>query len=516
MAPQQRRAPSRRLAVVTAAAVAMTAALASGPGFAAGAGVARVAAPSPGPSPEPLPGPLPEPATAPTSGPTPESTPGPPTPTAAPAAEQSPAAPEAPQAPGADPVQSPAAAAPGGGAEPAPPAAPGTAFGAYLDYGPLGVARIAQLSAWLDGTELRVGHTYLPGDRWSNIEGRPGFLDAWANWRGEKADRMLVLNVPMLERNEAGVSDGEVRVLLRLGAAGAFDRHFRRLAERLVGLNAPDTVIVLGWEMNGTTYTHRCGPDPEAWKAYWNRIVTTMRAVPGQKFTFDFTPNRGLDAVAWTRCYPGDDTVDVIGMDSYDQPTGMPFDRQVKEPYGLQAHVDFARSHGKPISYPEWGLFRNGDNPEYMRSMLGWIGEHRPLYNTLTDYCPHGVWQCGQNPMASHVYRSLLSGRPEEPTTAPTTAPTPASTTAPTTAPTSAPATPLVAGSTSAPATPLVAGPTTAPATPLVAGSTPPQAPASMASQQNTGCPKLDLGDWVERWIGGKLCLPADRWSRGR
>ncbi len=113
----------------------------------------------------------------------------------------------------------------------------------------------------------------------------------WADWRTREADRMFVLNVPMMERNEEGVDDDEVRELLRQGAAGRFDHHFRALAERLVELNVPDTVLVLGWEMNGTTYTHRCGPDPEAWKTYWNRIVTTMRSVPGQKFRFDFTPS---------------------------------------------------------------------------------------------------------------------------------------------------------------------------------------------------------------------------------
>ncbi len=93
----------------------------------------------------------------------------------------------------------------------------------------------------------------------------------------------------MMERNEEGLDDDEVRGLLRQGAAGRFDHHYRALAERLVELNVPDTVLVLGWEMNGTTYSHRCGPDPDAWKTYWNRIVTTMRAVPGQKFRFDFT-----------------------------------------------------------------------------------------------------------------------------------------------------------------------------------------------------------------------------------
>ncbi|MEV0633458.1 glycosyl hydrolase [Streptomyces sp. NPDC050619] len=342
------------------------------------------------------------------------------------------------------------------------------AFGAYLDYGPRGVARISELSRWLGGAELRVGHTYLPGDLWSNIEGAPGFLDAWADWRTERDDRMLVLNVPMLERNEDHLSDAEVRTLLRRGAEGEFDHHFRALAERLVELKVPDTVVVLGWEMNGITYTHRCGPDPEAWKEYWNRIVTAMRAVPGQKLRFDFAPTRGLDAVPWTECYPGDDTVDIIGMDSYDQPSGLSFDRQVSEPYGLQEHVDFAKRHGKPVSYPEWGLFRNGDNPEYMRRMLAWMDEHKPLYNTLTDYCPHGVWQCGKNPKASEVYRSVLFGRTDEPTpepTEPTESPTP-----------------------------------TTPTTPV----NPPD------------CSPLDLGDWVEYLLGGKLCLRFDWWSRSR
>ncbi|MFD5802884.1 glycoside hydrolase family 26 protein [Streptomyces sp. NPDC127020] len=365
----------------------------------------------------------------------------------------------------------PAPAVPAPGAPAKKPAAP--AFGAYLDYGPRGVARMAGLSRWLGDAELRVGHTYLPGDRWSNIEGAPTFLDAWADWRTRKADRMFVLNVPMMERNEEGVGDDEVRALLRRGAAGEFDHHFRALAERLVELKVPDTVLVLGWEMNGITYTHRCGPDPEAWKTYWKRIVTTMRAVPGQKFRFDFTPSRGRDAVPWTTCYPGDDTVDIIGMDSYDQPRGMKFDEQVKEPYGLQAHVDFAKKHGKPVSYPEWGLFRNGDNAEYMRRMLAWMDEHKPVYNTVTDYCPHGVWQCDDNPRSTAVYRSVLFGRTDEP----------------------APGTPEP----TAPATP------TTPPVPAVPETTP-RPPA--------GCSPLELGDWVEYWLGGKLCMRLDWYSR--
>ncbi|MGW7175509.1 glycoside hydrolase family 26 protein, partial [Streptomyces xanthophaeus] len=110
------------------------------------------------------------------------------------------------------------------------------AVGAYLHYGSPGVERMQELSRWLGGTELRAGHTYLPGDTWTNIEGAPDSLRTWARWRNERADRLFVLNVPMQERNEAGVPDGRVAELIRSGARGANDHHFRQLARRLVDL----------------------------------------------------------------------------------------------------------------------------------------------------------------------------------------------------------------------------------------------------------------------------------------
>ncbi len=284
-------------------------------------------------------------------------------------------------------------------------------FGAFTDSGAEGVRRLGALQTWLGGSQVRVAHTYLPGDDWADIEGDGDLLQPWAQWTRAEPGRLFVLNVPMQQDNEGDVPDYEVHDLIQQGASGADDTHFAKLAQRLVQLGLPDTVIVLGWEMNGTTYTHRCGPDPTGWKAYWNRIVATMRAVPGQHFRFDFTPSRGLDDIAWTRCYPGDQSVDVIGMDSYDQPPGEPFYDQVTEPYGLQKQVDFAAAHKKEISYPEWGLFKNGDDPDYVSLMLAWMAGHHPLYQTITDYCPHGVLQCTQNPKASQAYRALLFGR---------------------------------------------------------------------------------------------------------
>ncbi|WP_243718263.1 glycosyl hydrolase [Actinomadura sp. 7K534] len=298
-------------------------------------------------------------------------------------------------------------------------------LGAFLGSGEDGVARVGPFQRWL-GSTVTVGRTYLPGNHWADIDGPPRMLDVWARWKAADPRRMLVVNVPMMAPNESGLPEPVVRSLLRGGAAGAFDGHYRTLAGRLVSLGAGDSVIVLGWEMNGETYTGRCAPDPLVWKAYWRRIVTTMRAVPGSRFRFDFAPTRGRDAIPWTECYPGDDVVDIIGSDSYDQPAGESFEDFVNEEHGLRAQAEFAAARGKPISFPEWGLFRNSDNPEYIQGMHDWIMSHDVVYQTITDYCPHGVWACGANPRSSHVYRELFGGvTAPEPSPAHPAVPTP-------------------------------------------------------------------------------------------
>jgi hypothetical protein len=284
--------------------------------------------------------------------------------------------------------------------------------GAFLGSGEDGVRLVPAFEAWLGGTKMTVGRTYLSGESWTTIEGDPGIIGPWAAWLKQQPGRALAINVPMAAPNEANLPDDAVRDLLGAGAQGAFDSHYGKLAAALVDAGAPGAIIVLGWEMNGITFTGRCAPDPATWKQYWRRIVTVMRAQPGQRFTFDFAPNRGPEAVPWSDCYPGDDVVDIIGMDSYDQPPGHTFKDYIDQPYGLRFQADFATKHGKRMSFPEWGLFRNGDNPEYVRDMLGWIAAHDVAYHSITDYCPHGVWSCEADPDSSQAYRELLGAPP--------------------------------------------------------------------------------------------------------
>ena len=280
-------------------------------------------------------------------------------------------------------------------------------LGAFLGADRGGVDRIEGFESWL-GVSVSVGRAYLPGNSWTDLQGPDWALDPWTAWRSVEPGRLLVLNVPMVAPNEPPLDDEQAARLLRRGAGGGYDNHFRALAQRLVRRQAGDTVIVLGWEMNGTTYSGRCAPDPAAWKRYWRQIVTVMRGVSGQRFRFDFAPARGAHLIPWTSCYPGDDVVDIVGMDSYDQEPGRTFSDFVTQPYGLQAHADFAAAHGKPMSFPEWGLYDHGDNPSYVCAMHSWLTTHDVVYQTISDYCPHGVWRCPSNPQASRAYREAF------------------------------------------------------------------------------------------------------------
>ncbi|MGW0464114.1 hypothetical protein ACWDX6_02405 [Streptomyces sp. NPDC003027] len=89
-------------------------------------------------------------------------------------------------------------------AEPAPLTVPS---GFFTGSDATGVRRIGEVQRWLGGGSLTVGHTYLPGDRWSNIEGHPALFEPWARWKEAGPGRLFVLNVPLLDRSEDGLPD---------------------------------------------------------------------------------------------------------------------------------------------------------------------------------------------------------------------------------------------------------------------------------------------------------------------
>jgi hypothetical protein len=215
-------------------------------------------------------------------------------------------------------------------------------------------------------------------------------------------------------------------------AAGDYDQHWRDFGALMVQHGRGDSVVRLGWEMNESSMAWR-GLDAATYIGCYRRAATALRAANPQ-VVLDWTINAhntpaDLCGGLSTNCYPGDEYVDVIGIDNYDHhpwsPTEAAFDRTAAAPEGLDWLFAFARAHGKPFSVGEWGVMPTGDagrdNPDFVRWMHAWFADHAPYlaYEAWFQRCDGTVSQsailrpddpdCLPNTGSSAVYRELFS-----------------------------------------------------------------------------------------------------------
>ena len=217
------------------------------------------------------------------------------------------------------------------------------------------------------------------------------------------------------------------------GTAGAYDRYARELAVNLVAAGMGNSVIRLGHEMNGTWYHDSLGTDPAqygAWTAYWARMARVMRSVPGAHFLFDWNVNAGHRNIPLASYYPGNSVVDVIGVDIYDSGMpGNPTDPAARwaalagEPGGLDQIAAFARQHGKPLSFPEWGVVNAADgglddDPAYVTGIATAIKDSNVLYQAYFDHSVGGVGTLQEAPQTRRLWvkyfgpHGVIDGRP--------------------------------------------------------------------------------------------------------
>lgn len=255
-----------------------------------------------------------------------------------------------------------------------------SAYTGNIDHGPPGIPVHEQ---WL-GRTVEMTHDMTPQDSWENLENAEWQIDIW------KIRQHHLYSVGMWPWG-SNVNDG---------AAGAYDFHWTNFATRtLLPYNITHWPIRLGWEFNGNWFPWSAQGNPTAWAEYWRRIVTTIRAVPGcEDVKFVFCPiygYQGWPAFDARTAYPGDDYVDFIGIDIYDEawdpvPRGTTnpearWNHFLNGPLMIQDWLDFCAAHNKPMCFPEWGLNIHppgrlindgstyqpggGDNPRFIQGM---------------------------------------------------------------------------------------------------------------------------------------------------
>src|SRR5207245_1228076 len=96
------------------------------------------------------------------------------------------------------------------------------------------------------------------------------------------------------------------------------DADFKAFAAGLVRLGRANSIIRLGWEFNGD-WQPWAAFNPAQFIAAFQRIVTDLRAADPQ-IVIDWNGNYGYSQVKvdpFTKLYPGDGYVDIIGVDAY-------------------------------------------------------------------------------------------------------------------------------------------------------------------------------------------------------
>lgn len=268
-------------------------------------------------------------------------------------------------------------------------------------------------SHWL-GKPVQYRLVFLDWRSWSTIS-TPYFLSsATKPWLASSPNRYEVISMPMMP------SYGNQGMLQEI-ADGRYDGYYKTLAGYIATkTGAPQRVIIrLGWELNGNWYPWSAQGHAAQYKAAYRHIVHVMRS-KCNVLRFEWNINWG-GTFDWTTAYPGDDVVDVIGNDLYDQ-YNKGWDNILNHYEGLTFFRNFALQHGKPEAYSEWGVSTqpspvgHGDDTAYVQNMYDWIRSGNVLYanywNTSSGG-PDGVIYSDSSmrvtvPRSAALYKSLF------------------------------------------------------------------------------------------------------------
>ncbi|MGH3245557.1 MAG: glycosyl hydrolase, partial [Trebonia sp.] len=212
----------------------------------------------------------------------------------------------------------------------------------------------------------------------------------------------------------------------QLCAAGSYDQHATALAENLVSYGAGNIVIRLGVEANGAweaDYVGSTAAEMSNWAKCYDNEVTAMRAVTGAHFLFVWNPNVCTTDLPLDKWYPGNSYVDIMGIDAYDLDcsTNKPVELEGWDAYSTDSAANsrndpnfpsladmeaFAVTHGKPLSFPEWGIDTGtSDDARYITDMAQVFNNSAFAFESYFDTNTDGIAPLGSTiPSATAAY----------------------------------------------------------------------------------------------------------------
>jgi beta-mannanase len=254
--------------------------------------------------------------------------------------------------------------------------------------------------------------------------------DGWDSWLKANPAHQAVVGIDLIPQSVS--NNNNPLTWEQACAAGSYNEHATALAENLVSYGAGSIVIRLGIEANGSweaDYVGSTATEMHDWAKCYDNEVATMRAVPGAHFLFVWNPNvctTDLPLDAW---YPGNSSVDIIGIDAYDQDCST---RKTVSQEGWAAYSTdsasnpkndpnfpsldnieaFATANGKPLSFPEWGInSATSDDAQYVTDMAQFFNNDKFSFESYFDTNGDGIAPLGSAiPNATAAYSQAFKG----------------------------------------------------------------------------------------------------------
>ncbi|MFC3127704.1 glycosyl hydrolase [Pseudoroseomonas globiformis] len=276
-----------------------------------------------------------------------------------------------------------------------------TALGVYVDNNRQHVYSFEQ---WL-GREVDFVHGVIGFQSWDDYISSASWSvnSLWKN-----LGRDVHWSVPLISK------DGN----LWDAAQGDYKHYYEKVAQTILsGTPGTDKIYVrTGWEANGTWFFWNAIGKEEAFKGAFREFVETFRSV-SDRFIFEWNVAQASGGLDPATIYPGDEWVDIIGMDFYYKPEFHGYDAAKgfayirDDVYGLQWLENFAKLHGKPTSYSEWGV--QGDySAEFVNLARQWFDSHdvvlQSYWDSNADY--PGMLSDNSDPTTGAAYKEAFSG----------------------------------------------------------------------------------------------------------
>lgn len=286
------------------------------------------------------------------------------------------------------------------------------------------------------GSPLDAVLVYPPRDTWANLANQSWPAD---NFNGPLSHPPNIRPVVSLSLNVA-----EANYNYASAASGARNYVYSAVATYFKRAGFTDPIFRLGWELEGAWFPHQVRVGQENnYKAAFRHAVNSMRAIlPNAKFCHEVNGATIWDssqpkAMLSSRCYPGDDVVDLVGVDWYNA-WGMgasdeaEFQAHLRPAQGIGPGdcVDFARAHNKGVCFNEWGLAAlinvdyggaqqgnnngRGDSPWWIHRMYQYMWDNRDVVALelyFNDAAPGNVensFMDGQMPNAKVAYQQCV------------------------------------------------------------------------------------------------------------